>query len=112
MSTSELGEITSPFWTLSVILKEIGAIAYFPFFSLHPISIWVSLFMMRIFFYETASGKSPIKRFIDALPEEDQARFIEVYQEIEKYGLASVRMVFKQIMELTVARKRIREILR
>jgi hypothetical protein len=53
--------------------------------------------MMKIFFYETASGNSPIKRFIDSLPDEDQARFIEVYQEIEKYGFAAVRMVFKPI---------------
>jgi hypothetical protein len=44
------------------------------------------ILMMRIFFYETAAGNSPIKRFIDALPKEDQARFIEVYQEIEKCG--------------------------
>ena len=55
------------------------------------------MLLMRIFFYGTAAGNSPIKRFIDALPQEDQARFIEVYQEIEKCGLAAVRIVFKQI---------------
>jgi len=52
---------------------------------------------MQVFFYQTAAGHSPIKRFIDSLPEEDQARFIEVFQEIEKRGLAAVRLVFKQI---------------
>jgi phage-related protein len=52
---------------------------------------------MRVFFYETDAGNSPIRQFIDALPEEDQARFIEVLQEIEKHGLAAIRVVFKQI---------------
>jgi phage-related protein len=52
---------------------------------------------MRIFFYETAAGNSPIRKFIDSLPEDDQARFIEVLQEIEEHGLAAVRVVFKQI---------------
>jgi hypothetical protein len=57
----------------------------------------MSLLIMRISFYKTVAGNSPIKRFIDALPEVDQARFIEVFQEIEKHGLIAVRMVFKPI---------------
>ena len=52
---------------------------------------------MRIFFYETAGGNSPIKKFIDSLPEADQARFFEVIDEVEKMGLAAMRMVFKPI---------------
>jgi len=52
---------------------------------------------MRIFFYETATGNSPVKRFIDSLPEVDQARFIEVIQEIEDHGLSAVRLIFKPI---------------
>ena len=52
---------------------------------------------MRVFFYEAGSGKSPIKKFIDGLPINDQARFFEVIQEVEAHGLSAVRMVFKPI---------------
>ncbi len=52
---------------------------------------------MRLYFYETHAGNSPIKRFIDGLPKEDQARFLEVVNEIEKQGLNATRVVFKPI---------------
>lgn len=52
---------------------------------------------MKIYFYESGSGKSPIKRFIDTLPSEDQARFLEVINEIEERGLSAVRVTFKPI---------------
>lgn len=52
---------------------------------------------MRIYFYETSAGNSPIKRFIDGLPKEDQARFLEVIDEIEANGLSAARVIFKPI---------------
>ncbi len=52
---------------------------------------------MRIYFYEKASTKSPIKRFIDKLPLKDQARFLEVIREIEENSLEAARVVFKPI---------------
>ena len=52
---------------------------------------------MKIYLYETDSGNSPIKKFIDKLPESDQARFIEVFEEVEESGLGAVRVIFKPI---------------
>jgi len=52
---------------------------------------------MRLYFYETGTGTSPIKRFIDALPKEDQARFLEVIDEIEINGFNATRVIFKPI---------------
>lgn len=52
---------------------------------------------MLIYFYQTSSGNSPIKRFIDALPEIDQARFFEVIDEIESNGFSAARVIFKPI---------------
>lgn len=53
--------------------------------------------IMRVFFYEKSSGKSPIKKFIDGLPKVDQARFLEVIDEISENGLSASRVVFKPI---------------
>ena len=52
---------------------------------------------MKIYFYQTKSGNSPIKQFIDKLPNEDQARFLEVIDEIENHGLSAIRVIFKPI---------------
>ena len=52
---------------------------------------------MRVYFYETQAGNSPIKRFIDGLPKQDQARFLEVIDEIEKNGWDATRIIFKPI---------------
>ena len=52
---------------------------------------------MRLYFYETSTGNSPIKRYIDDLPKEDQARFLEVIDEIETEGLNATRVIFKPI---------------
>ena len=53
--------------------------------------------MMKIYFYETGAGNSPLKKFIDKLPEKDQARFNEVFNEIEVHGLNASRLIFKPI---------------
>ncbi|OYZ11956.1 MAG: hypothetical protein B7Y39_19075 [Bdellovibrio sp. 28-41-41] len=52
---------------------------------------------MRIYFYETPGGNSPIKKFIDDLPKADQARFLEVIDEIELNGLSASRIIFKPL---------------
>ena len=52
---------------------------------------------MKIYLYETSSGNSPIKKFIDKLSDEDQARFIEVFEEIEANGFSAIRVIFKPI---------------
>lgn len=52
---------------------------------------------MRVYFYETAAGNSPIKRFIDGLSAPNQARFFEVIREVETHGFSAVRVIFKPI---------------
>ena len=52
---------------------------------------------MRISFYQTASGRSPIENFIISLSKSDQARFAEVYRGILKYGFEYLRVIFKVI---------------
>lgn len=52
---------------------------------------------MKIFFYKTASGRSPVREFIDDQPEGSLARFLDVIVEIESHGLDSARITFKPI---------------
>ena len=52
---------------------------------------------MKIFFYQTPAGNSPIKKFIDGLRASDQARFLEVIDEIELQGLSASRLIFKPL---------------
>lgn len=61
------------------------------------IQLDIIFMVMRIYFYETSGGNSPIKRFIDGLPKGDQARFLEVIDEIEANGLNATRVLFKPI---------------
>ena len=60
-------------------------------------SVWVSLPCMKIYFYETPAGNSPIKKFIDGLSGADQARFLEIIDEIELHGLSASRLIFKPL---------------
>ena len=52
---------------------------------------------MRVFFYTTGSGRSPIREYIDALPQADQARFLEILEEVERNGLNAARVIFKPL---------------
>ncbi len=52
---------------------------------------------MKVSFYETSSGRSPIEKFIEDLPKADQARFIDVFEGIEKYGFGCPRIQFKPL---------------
>ena len=55
------------------------------------------IMQMKIYLYETEAGNSPIKKFIDKLAKDDQARFIEVFDAIEEHGFAATRVTFKPI---------------
>lgn len=52
---------------------------------------------MKVAFYETKSGRNPIEDFILALSKTEQARFAEVFEGIEKYGLGCPRVQFRQL---------------
>lgn len=52
---------------------------------------------MVIHFYETTSGRSPVEDFISSLQKSDQARFAEVIDGIERYGLGYSRVRFKPL---------------
>ena len=52
---------------------------------------------MKVALYETSSGRSPIEDFISDLPKADQARFADVFEGIEKYGLGCPRVQFRQL---------------
>jgi phage-related protein len=42
---------------------------------------------MKIHFYQTSAGNSPVEKFIGRLSKMDQADFAEVFDGIEEYGL-------------------------
>ena len=52
---------------------------------------------MIVQFYETASGRSPVEDFIESLQKQDQARFAEVIDGIEKHGLDYPRVQLKPL---------------
>ena len=52
---------------------------------------------MVVEFYETASGRSPVEDFIASLPKADRARFADVFEGVEKYGLDCPRAQFRQL---------------
>ena len=52
---------------------------------------------MRVNFYQTKSGRSPIEDFINDLQKVDKARFAEVITGIEEFGLGYSRVQFKPL---------------
>lgn len=52
---------------------------------------------MKVSFYETASGRSPVEDFILDLPKADQARFADVFEGVEQFGLGCPRVQFRQL---------------
>lgn len=52
---------------------------------------------MKIFFYKTSSGRSPVREFIDEQRESEQARIFDVIVDIEVHGLDAARIVFKPL---------------
>lgn len=65
--------------------------------SLHKYSQMAILVVVRVAFYEATSGRSPLEDFIKDLPKADQARFADVFDGIEKYGLGYPRVQFRQL---------------
>lgn len=52
---------------------------------------------MKVVFYTTHSGRSPVEEFIKSLPKADQARFLEVYEGVEQFGFDCPRVQFRQL---------------
>lgn len=52
---------------------------------------------MEVGFYRSASGRSPVREFLDHLSKPDQARFADVAEGIEQHGLACPRVRFRQL---------------
>lgn len=52
---------------------------------------------MKVSFYVTESGRSPVEDFILSLPKADQARFADIHYGIAEYGLHCPRAVFKHL---------------
>lgn len=49
--------------------------------------LYIFIMNWRIEFYKTASGKIPVKEFVDSLSEQAQAKFIFILDLLEKYGM-------------------------
>ena len=64
---------------------------------------------MVINYYVTPAGNSPVEKYIDRLPKLDQAKFAEVFEGIEKFGLeffsAEIKPLKGKIWE--IARKKV-----
>lgn len=52
---------------------------------------------MRVNFYNTTSGRSPVEDFIEALSKPDKARFAEVLVGLSEFGLSYARVTFKPL---------------
>lgn len=52
---------------------------------------------MKVLFYKTASGRSPVEDFMKSLSAADQGRFKDVYEGIIEYGLECPRVIFRQL---------------
>jgi phage-related protein len=52
---------------------------------------------MRVFFYKTSRGRSPVIDELDALPIQASAHAYELLEGIEQEGLNAPRIIFRQI---------------
>jgi phage-related protein len=52
---------------------------------------------VRVTFFETDSGRSPVLKYILDLPKPERARLFEALDQIERHGLDAVRVQFRQI---------------
>jgi phage-related protein len=52
---------------------------------------------MRVFFFKTSSGRSPVIDELDSLPVQASAHAYELLDGIEQHGLNAPRVVFRQI---------------
>lgn len=52
---------------------------------------------MRVIFYTTHSGRSPVLDYIDNLVIQEKARVLAALSDIEEHGLDAIRVLFRQI---------------
>lgn len=52
---------------------------------------------MRVTFFKTSSGRSPVLEFIQGLAKPERARLFESLDQVERYGLDAIRVQFRQI---------------
>lgn len=52
---------------------------------------------MKVTFFRTASGRSPVLEYIQNLIKSERARVLEALEQVERRGLDAVRVEFRQI---------------
>jgi phage-related protein len=52
---------------------------------------------MKVTFFRTASGRSPVLEYIQNLTKPERARVLEALDQVERRGLDAVRVEFRQI---------------
>jgi len=52
---------------------------------------------MRVTFFKTSSGRSPVLEFIQGLAKPERARLFEALDQVERHGLDAIRVQFRQI---------------
>jgi phage-related protein len=52
---------------------------------------------MRVTFFKTGSGRSPVLEYILDLAKPERARLFEALDQIERYGFKAARIQFRQI---------------
>lgn len=52
---------------------------------------------MKVIFYQTSSGRSPVLSYINSLQTPERARILAVLSDIEQFGFAANRAGFRQI---------------
>jgi phage-related protein len=52
---------------------------------------------VKVSFFRTASGRSPVLEYIQVLDKPERARVLEALDQVERYGFDAVRMQFRQI---------------
>lgn len=66
---------------------------------------------MQIRRYTTASGRSPVDAYLDALPVAERAEVLAVLEDLRRYGLdaplVSMRQIRGKLWELRISRTRI-----
>ena len=67
--------------------------------------------MVKVTFYTTASGRSPVVDYIQGLGKPERAKLLEALGEIEDYGFEAIKVRFRQIegklWEIKIASNRI-----
>lgn len=52
---------------------------------------------MKVTFYTTTSGRSPVWDYLEDLGKQERARVLEALQQIEHYGFDALKVRFRQI---------------